>query len=102
MNKKIRILGKDLDLIFSQNLGKDSSKAGLYNGIDMIMKIDSTANRQRQEATLFHEILEAINYELELNMEHPLISKLETAIYAVLKDNKLINFNSLLPREIQD
>lgn len=41
------------------------------------------------EATLLHEIIEAINYHLELRLEHNQIQGLEAGLYSVLKENGL-------------
>jgi len=38
-------------------------------------------------ATLLHEIFEVINEKLELELEHSNITRFETAVFAVLKEN---------------
>jgi hypothetical protein len=39
--------------------------------------------------TLLHEILEVLNYELELSLPHPKIKSLENALFQIISDNKL-------------
>lgn len=52
--------------------------------------IDKTAKQSQQESTFFHEIIEAINGESELKLEHTQICALEFGLYQVLKDNHLL------------
>lgn len=42
---------------------------------------------ERQEQVLVHEIVEALNFELDLELEHHTITLLEMGLYGVLKDN---------------
>jgi len=39
-------------------------------------------------STLLHEVLEHINYKLELNLKHTQLSSLETSLFQVLVSNK--------------
>lgn len=43
---------------------------------------------EQQAATLLHEVIEAINTEHELNLEHSTICTLETTLYQVLIGNE--------------
>jgi len=45
----------------------------------------------QQEQTLFHEILETLNFIYELKLEHEKISIIAEGFYQVLKDNNLLN-----------
>ena len=54
-----------------------------------LIKIDKTIENDFQKSVLLHEIIEFINDMLELKLEHRTITCLETALYQVLKDNKL-------------
>lgn len=44
----------------------------------------------QQEQTLFHEIMEVINWTYQLKLEHKDISIISEVYYQVLKDNKLL------------
>lgn len=55
-----------------------------------IITISNTANRQVQESTLFHEMIEAINGTNDLQLSHQTISTLETSLYQILRDNDLL------------
>ncbi len=52
--------------------------------------IDLNQAESRIETCLLHEIIEMLNYELELKLEHRTMSELESGLYQVLKDNKLL------------
>jgi len=52
--------------------------------------IDLNQVESQIESCLIHEILEIINYHLEIKLEHNQISCLETGIYQSLKDNDLL------------
>ncbi|NMA30295.1 MAG: hypothetical protein GX941_00550 [Candidatus Methanofastidiosa archaeon] len=53
--------------------------------------IDGRQSLSRQESCLIHEIIEILNYDFEIGLSHEKITQLETGIYQVLKDNKLLN-----------
>jgi len=59
--------------------------------VDFVAKTISLAmnDQDRIEQTLLHEILEIINCEYELALDHMKISILENVLYQVLKDNKI-------------
>jgi len=85
----LKILGFKVPVKFVEN-GLFSNRAGLYDGRSQEITIGADCNRQVQNSTLIHEIIECINNELELNLEHPQLSALATGIYQVIKDNKKV------------
>lgn len=92
MNKipnKINIMGQIFDVIL-EDLGKHASDdiaAGRRSSSKIW--IDNTTNKQVQEECLLHEIVEMINLDFELKLEHRDITTLSTAIYQVLYENNL-------------
>lgn len=44
---------------------------------------------QEVQIAFLHEILESINSQFELRLPHPTLETLSSALYQVLKDNKL-------------
>jgi len=52
--------------------------------------IDITQPLTQQESTLLHEVIEAINWQQKIGLEENQICQLETGLYQVLKDNKLL------------
>ncbi|SHH54639.1 hypothetical protein SAMN02745135_01154 [Caloranaerobacter azorensis DSM 13643] len=90
--EKIKIGGHTYICKFDDKLSRDTSANGMSCGNSLEIIIDSSLPEENQESVLLHEILEQINFRYELNLEHEKITILESALYQVLKDNKL-NFS---------
>lgn len=83
----IDILGKDVVVSKDPILSRDWDANGSYCGNACAIKIDSSTPRDRQRSTLIHEILECVNYDLEMKMDHGDITRLETGLFQVMKSN---------------
>lgn len=57
---------------------------------DNIIAINHALPQSQQESTFLHEVIEVVNNNYELKLEHPVIQTLEAALYQVLVDNKLL------------
>jgi len=90
--KKLNILGHTYTIEF-RNREKDDTvfQTGACNLHYNKIVIDKHQCQQSKESTLIHEIIEAINYHQQLDLEHNKICLLETGIYQVLKDNNFLN-----------
>lgn len=83
---KIRILGIDYEVDFSDNDFIDS--AGKCNTSKTKIWISTKENSpEHAKCVLLHEIIEALNYRLELKLEHQQITSLESSLFQVFKDN---------------
>jgi len=51
------------------------------------IQIASDLCAQQKMSTILHEILEALNYHLGLDLEHKIITALEAGLYQVLTEN---------------
>jgi len=69
------------------HLVRDTGRLGCSCGNGLYIKLDSTVPMPNQESALLHEIIEQINSQFELHLEHPAISILEVALYQVIQDN---------------
>jgi len=93
-NKKIRRIKVGgnyytIKLVDREDIG-DERDAGECNSARLLIKIGKDMPQGAKESTLMHEILHAIN----ITMEEKDVEFLAQALYAVLKDNKLItNWN---------
>ncbi|MFT9493405.1 hypothetical protein [Anaerosolibacter sp.] len=87
--KEIKIGGYDYTVSMENSLSRDNNAFGMSCGNAQTIKIDATLPKQNQESTLLHEIIEQINFRYELRLPHEQITILESALYQVLKDNKL-------------
>ena len=89
--KTLNISGRIYKIILS-NRGEDDgiSNAGTHYSWVQKIWIDKTQHQEGQESSLIHEIIEAVNEQNDLKLDHQQISVLETSLYQVLKENKLI------------
>ena len=87
MIDKIRILGIDY-IVLSVDTEEDSCGAGQVNNTRCVIKISKNLNNdQHAVCVLLHEIIEALKYRLELPLEHPTITALESSLFQIFKDN---------------
>jgi hypothetical protein len=85
-DEKIKILGYYYDMV--EDGDYDSTGAfGRMNPKIHKIQIASDLCQQEKETTVLHEIIESINYHLELKLEHPVIMSLEASLYQALTDN---------------
>jgi len=90
---KIRILGHDYCLTFDPLLDKTRGSNGECCSNICRINIDSHSAPSRQKWTVIHEIIEGINYELELKLEHQQITALGASFFQVFADNpKLLEY----------
>lgn len=85
---KIKILGHEYDVAFDDLPLKENNQSGYFASASSRIHIDNTQSQSRQQECFLHEVIEAINYHLELKLEHPQISALSEALYCVMKENK--------------
>lgn len=91
--KKLKIGGQLFDIII-RNQRKDNGDmrlgcSDIYANRIFINRQEAQSSTQ-EESTFIHEIIEVISLFNELKFTHEQISCLETSLYQVLKDNKLI------------
>jgi len=84
---KLRLLGHDYTVATQRNLIATRGVSGELDKVHQTITVDAALPRSRCDEALLHEIFEAANYHLELQMSHPTLSGLCELIYAVLKDN---------------
>lgn len=87
----IRILGYDYEVILSDELAIDEDKSGECSTTFQRITIDSNMLEQKQQSTLLHEVIEALEYHLSIGLEHNQIELLEAGLYQVIRDNPHIN-----------
>jgi hypothetical protein len=86
---KIRISGFDYTIKEEQNLAAKRDVWGEADVMGQNINLDKDSTQQRKGAALIHEIIEVINADCELELEHYKIKTLGTQLYQVLRDNKL-------------
>lgn len=86
--KKVKIGGIWYKIEYKKDLGRDREHLGECNCNTAKINLDSSLNDDVEKKVLLHEIIEAINWENELKLEHNKISTLEMNLYQVIIDNK--------------
>lgn len=84
---KIKILGHEFTIMMVDL--SEAETYGYMNPNTNIMRLNKNKAQSQIDSTLLHEILEAVNHNLELQLAHNQITSLEASLYQVLKDNKL-------------
>lgn len=84
---KLKILGHEYTVkLVDLN---ETDKFGSMNPNTNTIRINRNKAPSQQESTLLHEIIEALNCNLELGLDHKQITGLEAGLYQVLKDNRM-------------
>jgi len=87
---KLRILGIDYDVAFMDSdltgLANVNDAGKCYNTLTRIV-ISMDQSIAYQKCVLLHEIIEALDYRLELELRHNQITSLESGLFQVFRDN---------------
>ena len=77
--------------VILRNREKEDGNSNLGSCNNHLHKIwlDTEVSNTLQEETFLHEIIEALNYNYQLEMSHQTITILTTIFYQVLKDNDI-------------
>lgn len=82
---------KILGYTYTIELGSDSARMGGNYGHCMcgkqVIQIANDLNREQENSTIIHEMIEAIRYHLGIKLEHNQIMALEAGLYQVLTEN---------------
>lgn len=89
--KRLKVLGHEVEVKYEKNYARDESRTGSSSANSLEILLDPSFSQSVIETTFIHEIIEQLNYHLELHLEHSTISQLEAGLYQVLRDNGLIN-----------
>lgn len=82
----MKILGYNVDIV-EEGTWEDIGAFGKFHPRIMKIQIASDLCEQQKASTLVHEVLEAINYILDLQIEHDAIARLEVGLHQVVADN---------------
>ncbi len=84
--KTINILGY-IHTIEYPGDGRTMDADGRFQGDKLNIQIATGQSSQHEESVMLHEIIEAINWHLALNLDHSTITQLETGLYQTLTQN---------------
>lgn len=68
--KSISIGGHTLKVLRKRGLLDDHDAYGMFDGVDLTITIDESLTNTMAWETLWHEVIEAINFFSEAEMEH--------------------------------
>jgi hypothetical protein len=94
----MKILGADFEVVYITE--RDSSDSGDCHNRFQVIRLQKDAHDEFIMDTLLHEIIEAINTKLNLDLPHNTIYALAASLFAVMSDNN-INLTPLLPGGIK-
>ena len=85
----LRILGINYPVQFvTPNIGRDEAPLGeCHTGGTTIIINAGDNSDEHQKSVVLHEIIEALNYRMELKLKHRQISQLEAGLFSVLVEN---------------
>lgn len=84
---KVRICGIDHKVESNQQRLEDLGTIGYYDQRKALIGIDINSPKHIQKEVLIHEILESINAQLELELDHPKITAISASFNQVIEDN---------------
>lgn len=87
---KINICGQIISVVIDDKLLSHHSDIGQYHKIRNEITIDSNINQDTKESVFIHEIVEAICFMNDIELEHQTISTISNQLYQVLSDNNLL------------
>lgn len=88
--EKLNILGMIYTVEMTKNLSRDCAANGQSCGNALYIRIDDSLPKQVQESAFMHEIIEQINCHCEFGLNHHDICVLESTLYQVFTENKLL------------
>jgi hypothetical protein len=86
----IRIQGHDVAIIFDPDIGIDEQRAGQCNVNKNEIRIGTHKTLSQQHDTLIHECIEFMNYNLQLEMDHKVISAVACTFQQIFADNPVV------------
>ena len=86
--KTLKLFGHIYSVEYIKDWHDDSSMAKITH-TELAIKINANLAESLQEEALWHEIKEAINTHLELELEHNKINAMSEVEYMIIKDNDL-------------
>lgn len=92
----MKILGANYEVEYMTQ--RDSNDSGDCDWRFQIIRLQRGYCPESLMETILHEIIEALNLKLQLELPHPAITSLASGLFAVLSDNG-IDIKSLLPED---
>lgn|GEM_PF-6087197 len=85
----IKIGGLDIAVVEVDQLASNRGSFGEFSFMEQKIMLDPALPTNKKMATFVHELLEALNGYLELDMPHEKLSVLAFSLHQILHDNQL-------------
>lgn len=89
----INVFGYDIEINLVEGLGEEENVAFDWGQMKIdeptSIRINTLAGSRRAYQTLVHEVIEYLNAEMELELEHPKITQLELGLTNFLLNNDI-------------
>lgn len=86
MPSKLKLLSTEFDIVHTDDDTIHGQCQVSWEGQAILLHKDNS--NDRQASTLIHEIIEAINMLMELELKHRQITSLELGLYSAMKENE--------------
>lgn len=87
--KNIKILGYDYTLDVSKSVDGMEGNVGITNFDMAFIQVANDLPKQMFSSTLLHELIEAVNYHLEIELTERQVKNLEVGLFSVLDANNV-------------
>jgi len=87
--KVVKIVGHEYEVVMTPRLFASDATSGVCDTARHTITLDENFAESHVAETLLHEIIEGLNYHLELELDHRILSALSEGLFQVLRDNKL-------------
>lgn len=93
--KKIKIGGQFYNVVYDAKMVAKHNNKGEMDPVDNEIRVDLNMVKSQQEQTFIHEVIEALNSDYPLKLEHVQIELLDALLYQVIIDNPgIFNFKA--------
>ena len=97
--KTIRILGLTYTVVYSNDLASADHSGECIPDL-LLLRLDPGLSDDLARRTLLHEVLEAIDAALRLDLDHRDLELLSSGLFAVLNDNTgVLNLDDIEPEK---
>ena len=83
----LRCLGKELEIQWNQELMGHFGVFGTFEPVRMVVRLGTGHSEDQTRETLLHEVMHAVEHQMNLQITEENIRQLSVGLYAMLKDN---------------
>lgn len=87
--RKVKVFAHTYSIKIDPLLSIESGTTGRCCSNTLKIELDPNVPESNQADTFLHEIMEALKYQLQLDLEHAALSQIATGVLTVIRDNNL-------------